>query len=837
MSAARKFRGSSLSQIAFPLGGIGTGTVSLGGRGNLQDWELFNRPGKGNVLARTFLAVRVQPEGGAPVARVLEREYLPPFVGALGFRNNLVAGLPRFREATFVGEYPFARVTFDDERFPAEVSLEAFNPFVPMDVGASSIPCAILNYRVRNPGRTKLAVSLLAVMRNPVAQPLKEFGSLGWGIPDSRITPYLGIDGVETAYPEAPRFRGLSFRAPGLADDDVRNGSAALTTSWPHVDVATSLRRAGWWDALQEAWDAFLSTGRLAETHETIAQPTESGAICLHGEIPPGAEAVFPVLIHWHFPRASMWGGDKPVLARTYVSKQFADAWDAANYTHGNLDSLEARTRGWADAFWNSDAPAALIEAAGSALSTLRCPTTMRLDDGRIYAWEGSDDQQGSCAGNCTHVWNYEQALAFLFPELERTMRDIEFNADVRADGAMTFRCEAPIGAGNTSFDKTPPCADGQMGAICQLYRDWQLSGDDGFLKQMWPNAKRALEYAWTAPNGWDPNRDGVMEGVQHNTYDIEFYGPNTMTGSLYLAALCAAERIARHLGEHDAAEGYRAIYEEGRARVERELWNGEYFIQRVNVMAGVRVPRRLATPNTDPVVPKYQYGDGCLSDQLLGQWQAHVCGLGDVLDPAKARSAITAVHKHNFRKSLRDVASVQRAFGLQDEAGLLLCSWPNGGRPAQPFVYSDEVWTGIEYQVAAHLIYQGLIDEALEIVNAVRARYDGERRNPWDEIECGHHYARALSSWSLIQAVSGARYSAVDRSLTFAPQAGAQRVFVAAGSAWGTATFDGSAVTLDIMHGELALDVFGHEAHPIAFEKTRIVKRGARLTVRASDG
>src|SRR5262245_53831385 len=134
MTAARAFIGSALSQIAFLLGGIGTGTVSLGGRGNLQDWELYNRPGKGNTLARTFLAIRVQPRGGAPVARVLEREYLPPFVGALGFRNNLVAGLPRFREATFVGEYPFARIVFEDELFPAHVSLEAFNPFVPMDV-------------------------------------------------------------------------------------------------------------------------------------------------------------------------------------------------------------------------------------------------------------------------------------------------------------------------------------------------------------------------------------------------------------------------------------------------------------------------------------------------------------------------------------------------------------------------------------------------------------------------------------------------------------------------------------------------------------------------------
>ena len=193
----------------------------------------------------------------------------------------------------------------------------------------------------------------------------------------------------------------------------------------------------------------------------------------------------------------------------------------------------------------------------------------------------------------------------------------------------------------------------------------------------------------------------------------------------------------------------------------------------------------------------------------------------------------MAAVHRHNFRASLRDVASVQRAFGLQDEAGLLLCSWPNGGRPTQPFVYSDEVWTGIEYQVAAHLIYAGLLDEALEIVNAVRARYDGERRNPWDEIECGHHYARALSSWSLIQAIGGVRYSAVEQSLTLEPRGGVQRVFVAAGCAWGTATFDRSSITLDIVHGTLPLKRFGYAGRPVEFDSLRVVRPGASLTAR----
>ena len=167
----------------------------------------------------------------------------------------------------------------------------------------------------------------------------------------------------------------------------------------------------------------------------------------------------------------------------------------------------------------------------------------------------------------------------------------------------------------------------------------------------------------------------------------------------------------------------------------------------------------------------KYQVGAGCLSDQLLGQWMAHVTGLGHVLPEEHVKSAIHAVYRHNFKENLEDHANPQRIYALGDEGGLLLCSWPRGSRPLLPFVYSDEVWTGIEYQVAAHLIYEGYVDEGVRIVRAVRNRYDGQRRNPWDEVECGNHYARALASWSLLLALSGFHYSAPEKRMGFAPK------------------------------------------------------------------
>jgi hypothetical protein len=253
--------------------------------------------------------------------------------------------------------------------------------------------------------------------------------------------------------------------------------------------------------------------------------------------------------------------------------------------------------------------------------------------------------------------------------------------------------------------------------------------------------------------------------------------------------------------------------------------------------MDGLTVPPHLRNPG-DPTTPKYQYGDGCLSDQLLGQWEAHVCGLGHILDPDKVRGALAAVHRHNFKRSLRDVASVQRAFGLQDEAGLVLCTWPRGGRPKLPFVYSDEVWTGVEYQVAAHLIYEGLVDEGVEIVRAARARYDGARRNPWDEIECGHHYARALSSWSLVQALSGAQYDGVTGALTFRPRLeGPFRCVVAAGTAWGLLAIDPSEATFEVRHGQLTLTRFGLEGAPVQLDPARRLRAGDHIAIQLSSG
>jgi hypothetical protein len=328
---------------------------------------------------------------------------------------------------------------------------------------------------------------------------------------------------------------------------------------------------------------------------------------------------------------------------------------------------------------------------------------------------------------------------------------------------------------------------------------------------------KASLQYCIET---WDPDRIGVLIEPHHNTYDIEFWGPDGMCTSVYLGALKAAERIAEALGEPEAAKEYRGLYERGRAYMESELFNGEYFEQKI-VWEGLRAPSPLETQsvhtNYSPEAleilkaegPKYQYGKGCLSDGVIGAWLAEMCGLGDILDRVKVKSHLLSVYKYNLKRDLSEHVNPQRpGYAIGTEGGLLLCTWPKGGKLTLPFVYSNEVWTGIEYQVASHLLALGCIEEGLDIVRTARKRYDGEVRNPFNEYECGHWYARAMASYALIQGWGGIRYDACERTLYMKRRAaGDFSVFLCTAGGYGLAGMRDGQPFLDVRSGSIPVD------------------------------
>jgi non-lysosomal glucosylceramidase len=426
----------------------------------------------------------------------------------------------------------------------------------------------------------------------------------------------------------------------------------------------------------------------------------------------------------------------------------------------------------------------------------------------------------GCCEGSCTHVWNYAQALPFLFPKLERSMREADFRYNLRSDGGMAFRLQLPLGSYISPFR---PCADGQFGGVMKTYRDWKICGDDTWLKSLWPKVKASLEFAWSPENEdrWDPDKTGVLWGRQHHTLDMELFGPNAWLTGFYLGAVKAAAEMAEHLGEKESAAEYRTIFERGKTWTDEHLFNGEYYIQQIDLKDKALLERFDTTPdlhgntvldaywNDEHQEIKYQIKDGSMIDQLLAQWHANLYGLGDLFDPVQTKIAIANVYKYNFKTSSRDTYNPCRIYSVNDEAGLVICVWPNGTyQPMIPLPYAQETMHGYEYAAACLMLQNGLLDEGMTVVKSVRERYDGEKRNPWNELECGSNYARSMASYALLNAFSGFEFDMVQKTLGFKPIR-LERDFHSLWSldaAWGEVEITQNTINLQVHGGELSL-------------------------------
>lgn len=792
----RTFTGKQLAMLAMPLGGIGAGSLSLGGRGQLRDWEIFNRPHKGNAPSYALPAIWAQAGNAKPVAFVLESRYLPPYEGATGLGSKNAPGLKRLRAATFTGEYPMAHIDFRDAQLPVTVSLDAFSPFYPLDADASGLPVAVLSYRVKNPGAVKARVAIAWSIDNPV-------GSVGGG------GAYNKHDAARVnTLREGAGASGILMSNPALGAKDPVAGSFALAVLGDNVTRLSGWPQGRWWNSPLLFWDDFTADGALGPEE---GPRSKVGAVCLQREIAPGAEAEFRFLLAWHFPnRTPGWcgwrapKGDENTVIGNWYATQYKDAWAAVEDAVRRLPELEKRTRQFTAALRSTSLPPAVRDAAMANLSTLASTTCFRTADGAFHGFEGVNDDKGCCFGSCSHVWNYETATHYLFPTLARSLREAAFTHMMDERGAIYFREVLPAGKEHSSII----AADGQMGQVIKAYIDWNLSGDSAWLEKHWPAIKRAMEFCWI-PGGWDADRDGVMEGVQHNTYDVEFYGPNPQCGIYYLGALRAAEEMARAVND-PAAATFRQLYDRGRAWIDANLFNGEYYIQQIRGAKKEDVARdlRSAMGSDATEKPDYQVGDGCLVDQLVGQYLADVAGLGDLVDPAKIRKALDSIYRYNYKRDLMGHDSVQRIFAVNDEAALVICDYGKGTRPRIPFPYYAEVMTGFEYCAATHMMYAGMQTQGVECVANIRARYDGERRNPWDEAECGHHYARAMAAWTGIVALGGFRYSGVRHRLEIEPRYRAPRFtsFWSTPEGWGVFRSAAGRVEIEVLAGRLDL-------------------------------
>jgi uncharacterized protein (DUF608 family) len=757
------YTGEYLDRIAFPVGGMGAGMFCFEGTGAISHMSVRNRPEVFNEPTM-FAAVSVKNfENGT---KVLEgpvpgwKRFGKP--GSGNGSTGTTYGFPRFQDAVFNARYPFASVELSDTDLPIVPGITAWSPFIPTDGDNSSLPVGAIEYTFRNTGKVTVEAVFSFSTRNFMSQ----------------------NNGKNTIRPIAG---GFILSEEGVKDRPETKGDFAVFTNEADAVVDHCWFRGGWWDPLTITWETVMNGG--IRNTPPVEQGSPGASIYVPFSLEGGAVKTIRLMMAWYVPDSNLKLGqdskepdeeecDDPLCAcedpwyRPWYSTRFSGVEEVASYWRTNYSDLKSKSELFRDTFYNSTLPSEVIEAIASNLTILKSPTVLRQRDGRLWSWEGCSDNSGCCAGSCTHVWNYAQAIPHLFPKLERTLRETEFFKSQSSEGHQTFRAALPIRPVAATFYAA---ADGQLGGIMKVHREWRISANAEWLRNIYPRVAQSMEYCIKT---WDPRSTGTLEEPHHNTYDIEFWGRDGMCTSFYLGALSAMIEMGSFLGED--IQKYRALYHKGKAVMEAELFDGEYFIQKI-AWEGLDSPdpvktaaKAMGTSYSEEALellqaegPKYQYGKGCLSDGVLGAWIARMCGLGDILDRAKVSSHLTSVYRYNFRKDLSDHANPQRpSYAFGNEGGLLLCTWPKGEMLSLPFVYSNEVWTGIEYQVASHLMLVEEEEKALEIVRAARGRYDGRFRNPFNEYECGHWYARALSSYGMLEGLTGVRYDAVTREL-----------------------------------------------------------------------
>ncbi|HWM32651.1 MAG TPA: GH116 family glycosyl-hydrolase [Pseudolysinimonas sp.] len=807
---------------AMPLGGIGTGNVALGADGSLRQWQLHNIGNHRGSLPLSFFSLRVSAvEPPSDVVRILQApvpshdptplvddDYRAPW------HDQAFARLTPVTETRFSATYPVARVQYLDADVPVDVDLEAFTPLVPLDVADSSLPAALFTFTLTSRADTRVHGSLGASLLNAV----------GWdGVSPIDTVRGAGLGGNTNRVSRDGDWTSVILENPSIDPRDAGAGQMVLSADradtavlrqWHTVDeFAAFLASRSGADGRERLHGSPAHADALRQTTTGHNGPSSQGetwaaGIAVPFALEPGETTRIRVMMTWHFPNRYVnfeqfgparpeWGPTRFWLGNRYAQR-FPDATAVSAYVAADWTRLEALTRSWTSGFADSSLDDDEADHLAAQLAFVRSPTCFQAADGRFYGFEGvlgasttmwNGDVGGSCPLNCTHVWNYVQAVAKVFPELERSMRETEFDIMQAPEGYLPHRLIVPVYLpqlwNEVIGGPDEPALDGMLGSILKTYREYRHGAGVDWLRSYWPSITRLLRWV---RDRWDPQNTGVLRGIQPSTHDIDLSGVNPYMGGIWLATLRAVEEIARVLGEDPG--DLRELFERGSRSYDELLFTGEYY-------------RQLIEPGDSDV---FQWAEGCLTDQLIGQWWAHELDLGYVFPADHVRSALSAIVRHNLRESFRGFEHGYRVYADLDDAGLLLCTWPNAGRPEIPVRYADEVWSGSEYQVAAHCIMEGLIDEGRRVLTALWARHDGTRRNPYNEIECGDHYARAMAGWSVLEALSGCRFDAGSRALSVDPPAGDGRWPFITDTGWGTVTVRGSQLDLLCRGGRVEL-------------------------------
>ena len=627
----RTYTGDYLNYIGFPLGGIGAGMFNVEGTGAFSSFSLRNSP---NINLEPCLFSAVTVKGEKNISRVVESQvpkhkifgnatapltpnlYDETFARGCGIPGRTY-GLPRFKNAVFTSRFPFAKISFEDENFPLTTKLTAWSPFTPPNADDSSYPLAYLEYTFEN--NTKHTIEAVYY-----------YSSMNFMVEKKgRKSVYKGKN-------------GFVLSQEGTEEQPWNQGAFSAAVNDPEVKVDTGLFRGDWYDTLTMLWnDIQAGKSKDFNRENNDDHPNPGAVLSVEFVLRPGEKKKFVVNCCWYVPESKLRFGHEKNLTqyrdlahysnselvkleryRPWYTTKFQDISQVEAFAADQYERLYRETKRFSDTFYATTLPDIVLEAVGSNLSILKSPTILRQTDGRLWCWEGCSDSAGSCPGSCTHVWNYAQALCHLFPELERGLRQTEFFDSQNESGHQNFRSSLPIGETSHDFHAA---SDGQLGGIIKVYRDFLIYGNVDWLKKLWPKVKKSMDYCIQL---WDKKREGILKEPHHNTYDIEFWGADAMCSSFYISALKGMVEMGKILNE-DYGD-YADLMEKGIAYLSEHLYNGEYFYQKVEweTLEAVRAENAQfsASSKENQLLiqssgPKYQYGEGCISDGVMGFW------------------------------------------------------------------------------------------------------------------------------------------------------------------------------------------------------------------------
>lgn len=746
-ASGQKNKDQELKYIGMPVGGICAGQVYLGGDGQLWYWDIFNvsmlNPGNdgGHRFYENPLTQEKKFENGFGLTIRQGDRKLVRALNSSGFSN-----------IQFEGEYPVGKVSYNDDRLPISANLKAYTPFIPTDAENSGLPVTVLEYTITNTDTKDVEVELSGWLQN--------------------MSSFFSAEGNQGKHTNTVISTEEYTRLVCESDDKFKDklpdwGSMSLTLVGKGKATAESVDSKG--------LPIFSADGNKNEASTNLGNKLV-GSVSGSAVLKPGESKTFTFHLSWYFPNVHLWDGahhwkDKDNL-RHYYTTNFHNSAEVSDYLLKNNWLLET-TKKWNTTWYDSSLPKWFLDRTFVNVSTLATTASVRFNDlkdtpeseGRFYTYEGVYLGEGTC----THVFHYEQAMGRVFPNLSRQLREqTDLGLSFDKSGIIKYRGEfSDLGR----HDGRGFAIDGHAGTVMRIYREHLMASDSEFLKRNWKKIKKAIQVMIDQDMEKTGKPDGIIEGPQYNTLDRTWYGKITWISGLYAASLKAGAEMASEMGDSKFSRECEKIAAKSFKNISKELFNGEYFIQKTD-------PEHPEAPNTNI---------GCHTDQLLGQYWTTQTGLGDILPKDQVKKSLQSIMKYNFTDNYGaylDNAEipVKRFYADKDEQGIIMCTFPKGGTDKAPGIikneweklvigYFSEIWTGQEHQLAATLISEGLVDEAMKVEKAVHDRYSPSKRNPYNEIEYGNHYTRAMSGYAPFVAASGFTYNGPKGIIGFAPK------------------------------------------------------------------